>query len=307
MELRSLDDLLVLYIKERDPSKATLKSFRPVLALFKRETQCDQISQVTHDVVLQWKKLLRERSAEATVNTYLRTLRTLFNLAERRNRLNAVNPFKDISYVPEYTKLKHTADHVEIINLLGMIQQFPNDHKPNWFWEALLKVLYYTGMRRRQLVTLEWGDLDFKRQRILLRAEGSKTRREWHIPMADEITQPLLSLKEKVLERLEVKQDNAIRSQQVFNVTLFNPNYKGKQMTSEQVTGYFKRASKRYQIKLSPHRFRHTFATQAANTSGQNLKHLQNMLGHTSIKTTLGYVQSDTDSMRQMMREIRSL
>lgn len=307
MQLQSLDDLFALYVRERDPSEATIKSFRSVLDLFQRETECRQISHVTHDVALQWKTLLRERSAEATVNTYLRTLRTLFNLAERRGMLVAVNPFRDISYVPEYTKLKHTAEHTDIINLLGMIQQFPDDNRPSWFWEAALKVLYYTGMRRRQLVALCWGDMDFKLKRILLRAEGSKTRREWHIPMVEEIVQPLMMLKEKTLGKLEVGQVAAIRNRQVFNITLFHPRYKGEQMQPEQVTGYFKRASKHYHVTISPHRFRHTFATQAANRGGQNLKHLQNMLGHTSIKTTLGYVQSDTESMRQMVGGIRVL
>lgn len=306
--LQSLDDLLALYVKERDPAEATIRSFRSVLDLFQRETECVQIGQVTHDVMVDWKATLRGRdAAEATVNTYLRTVRTLFNLAERRGLLEQANPCQHVSYVPEYHKLKHTAEHTDIINLLGMIGQFPDDNQPAWFWEAVLKVLYYTGMRRRQLVELCWGDIDFKHQRILLRAEGSKTRREWHIPMVDEIVQPLMTLKEKTLGKLEVGQVGAIRNRQVFNITLFHPRYKGERMMPEQVTGYFKRASKRYQVKISPHRFRHTFATEAANQGEQNLKHLQNMLGHTSIKTTLGYVQSDTESMRRMVGDIRVL
>lgn len=125
--------------------------------------------------------------------------------------------------------------------------------------------------------------------------------------MVDEVTQALQLVKDKTLSRLDVQQVSAIRNQQVFNITLFNHNYEGKRMSSDQVTGYFKRASKRYHVKISPHRFRHTFATQVANQGGQNLKHLQNMLGHTNIKTTLGYVQSDTESMRTMVGEIRAL
>lgn len=108
--------------------------------------------------MVEWKNMLHQRVAQASVNTYLRTMRTLFNLAGRLG-LHHPNPFQDVSYVPEYNKLKHTAEHVEIINLLGMIQQFPTDNRPEWFWASVVKVLYYTGMRRRQLVELCWGIL----------------------------------------------------------------------------------------------------------------------------------------------------
>jgi site-specific recombinase XerD len=305
-QLQSLDDLLALYVRERNPSEVTVINFGIVLSRFQRETACSQLSEVSRSTVVEWKNMLNQRVAETSVNTYLRTMRTLFNLAGQLG-LHRPNPFQGVSYIPEYNKLKHTAEHVEIINLLGMIQQFPKDNRPEWFWSSVVKVLYYTGMRRRQLVELCWGDIDFRAKRILLRAESSKTRREWHIPMVDEVAQALQLVKGKTLSRLDVQQANSIRNQQVFNITLFNHHYEGKRMNSDQVTGYFKRASKRYHITVSPHRFRHTFATQVANQGEKNLKHLQRMLGHTNIKTTLGYVQSDTESMRTMVGGIRAL
>lgn len=305
-EVQSLDDLLAFYVRERDPSAATVKGMRSVLDLFKRETGCADIASVTHVVLNNWKALVKSRSSEATVNTYLRVVRTLLNFAGQYHLLDS-NPFQNIQYVPEYTRLKHTAEHIDITNLLGMIRQFPDDNRPDWFWEAVVKVLYYTGMRRRQLAALCWADLDFVRRKILLRAEGSKTRREWHIPMVDEIVQALLFVRHKTMERMSLTEATGIRNAQVFNITLFHPKYRGKAMKPEQVTGYFKRVSKRYRVKLSPHRFRHTFATEAASQGERNLKHLQHMLGHTSIKTTLGYVHSDTESMREMTKNIRSI
>ena len=54
---------------------------------------------------------------------------------------------------------------------------------PSWFWSALFDVLAYTGIRRRQLVTLEWRDIDFEANTLRLRSEGSKTRVETLVPM----------------------------------------------------------------------------------------------------------------------------
>ncbi len=305
-DVQSLDDLLAFYVTERGPSTATLRGLRSVLDLFKRETGCTEVASVTHAVLGGWKTLVKGRSSEATVNTYLRALRTLFNCALQHGLLSH-NPFQNIQFVPEYTRLKHTAEHLDITNLLGMIRKFPDENKPDWFWEAVVKVLYYTGMRRRQLAALRWEDIDFTHRKILLRAEGSKTRREWHIPMVPEVAAALLYVRHRTHERIGASGEGSLRSAQVFNITLFHPKYRGKEMKPEQVTGWFRRVSQRYQVSLSPHRFRHTFATEAANQGGQNLKHLQHMLGHTSIKTTLGYVHSDTESMRGMAANIRGI
>ncbi|WP_430869613.1 tyrosine-type recombinase/integrase [Cupriavidus basilensis] len=58
-----------------------------------------------------------------------------------------------------------------------------------WFWGAFVKTLYFTGMRRRQILNLEWRDIDVEQRAIHLRSETSETRRSYDIP----VPQSLLS------------------------------------------------------------------------------------------------------------------
>ena len=52
---------------------------------------------------------------------------------------------------------------------------------------------------------------------------------------------------------------------QIFNVTLFNHLYRSKEMTRDQISGFFKKLSKNAGVKISAHRFRHKLATDLSN------------------------------------------
>ena len=88
---------------------------------------------------------------------------------------------------------------------------------------------------------------------------------------------------------------------QVFNITLFNTKHHGKRMTEEQLSGFFKNLSRKTNIKCSAHRFRHRLATDLVNQKG-NIKDVQYLLGHSNVKTTLGYVSTDLHQMRTTLK-----
>ncbi|CAB5504287.1 Phage integrase, partial [Bathymodiolus azoricus thioautotrophic gill symbiont] len=71
------------------------------------------------------------------------------------------------------------------------------------------------------------------------------------------------------------------------------------QMTEGHVSQLFVKWSDKIGTPISPHRFRHTVATKIAN-SGCNLKSLQQLLGHTDIKTTFGYIETNIGDLRKI-------
>ena len=73
-------------------------------------------------------------------------------------------------------------------------------------------------------------------------------------------------------------------------------------MTVDQLTGTFKRLSKATKISITPHRLRHTMATELA--SSKDIRTLQQLLGHTNIHTTMQYVHPDMDRMRGLLKAI---
>ncbi|MGB1009672.1 MAG: tyrosine-type recombinase/integrase, partial [Thiolinea sp.] len=166
---------------------------------------------------------------------------------------------------------------------------------PVWFWRVVIRTLYYTGMRRKQLVGMKWEDIDFDMQKVTLRADSSKTKRSWEIPLPPQCREDLETLKQLTGN---VRGRAVSGQEQVFNVTLFHPRYKGDQLTTMQLSGFFRRLMDESGITVSPHRFRHSFGTQAAKTG--EIRQVQAQLGHTNVKTTYEYVQPDIEGMRRV-------
>lgn len=166
----------------------------------------------------------------------------------------------------------------------------------------IIRTLFYTGVRRRQIVEARWGDIDFQKDRWLIRAETSKTHRQWYLPLHPRVLQDLRTLHEITRQRLLA---NPAASRQVFAVPLWYPRYKGAELTDAQVSGFFRRLSEVLGSPLSPHRIRHTIATLLAQHG--DIRTLQELLGHTNLSTTMVYVHPDLDRMRKLTDRLPSI
>lgn len=299
----SFDSLTEQYIYERALAPATASRLRAMLRLFQRDNGVQCIHEIRRDMLLQWRDRVIARASATTWNTYLRHLRALGNFAVE-NRWIASNPFRVVRQVPSLQHRRKTVSADTMRDTLRVLDMYPTVLPPAWFWRAVIRTLAYTGMRRRQLITLRWYDIDTERHTILLRAEGSKTRREWEIPMHLELREDLLRLR---AETARARSDHHLASAQVFNICLFNPRYVGAEMNDEQVTRALRRLQRHVgeNVCLSPHRFRHSLATTLGRLG--DIKTLQNLLGHQDVRTTLGYIETSMDDMRLLVARLPML
>jgi len=161
------------------------------------------------------------------------------------------NPFDGLHETRAYHRKPKTVSIEEITRLLAFLQSDEEPLKPGWFWVIVIKAFYYTGMRRRQLAEMLWRDINFTKMELDLRAETSKSRRGWSIPIPDGLIEDLLFLRKKTLTILD-KAD--LNDEQVFNVTLFNAQYSGGQLDADKLTGFFKWLSQKAGIAIGAHR-----------------------------------------------------
>ena len=148
---------------------------------------------------------------------------------------------------------------------------------------AILEVLFATGMRISELVSLNRDQID-KSGRIFVRGKGKKERFVYLTARA----------KEHIKNYLDVRDDQ--------NSALFIP-YRGRNIGTSKArisTNYVQMKMKQYRTRLginvptSPHSLRHGFATYLAE-QGANPAAIQILLGHESLHTTTRYVHaSDT-------------
>ena len=311
LPLIRLDKLLSVYFDTQTLRPATLRGYRTATNLLIKDNSIEFIEDVTERILLSWKKDILARATATTWNNYHTHLRALFNFALKRGWIKE-NIFLTVTQVTPPRLKKKTIQISSLKIILDTLEEFQENFEPQWFWLTLIKLFYYTGMRRQQLISLKWKDIDLVEKMILLSLEGSKTHREWFIPMPDECYEPLKILKER--SKIELDKKNAfkenkfiknINEEYVFKLQLFTDKYQGTVLSSEQVAGFFKKLSRYSGEIISSHRLRHTMATQVAQ-SGENpdIRSLQYIMGHTNIRTTLEYVEPQTKHLRTVINKL---
>jgi integrase len=188
------------------------------------------------------------------------------------------------------------------------LERNPDHYKPSFFWVSVIYLLYFTGMRRRQLVTLRMRDIDFESAQIQLSYEGSKTHRSWKIPVHPEALVRLEDMvwrSEAAIGRRLQDDDFIFVASRFYNRYAVNRN---GSMKAESITGFFKRLSRDIGISVGAHRFRHTLATKMCNPEGEDAPDIfavQAFLGHTSIQTTRGYAQTKSNRLVAVLDKMR--
>lgn len=304
----TVNDLLEKYINETLLRPASIRQYRLVVDLFVRAETNMPAFGVDRATVIHYRNNVLARASAVTWNNYRRHLRVLWNFGFHRQIVNT-NPFTEIRPAPEARKRKKTINVVDLKKVITFLQneasKSPSDQnrlKPIWFWLIVVQLIYATGIRRRQLVELRWGHLDLTHGTLLLVAEGSKNYREWSVPVPTHLIESLKTLQQKTMDLHKTKK---IDSLQIFNVTLFNQKYKGDRMTVSHVSIFFRRLSDATGIRIATHRLRHTIATELANHPNVNMKSVQELLGHTDLRTTLEYyVETNVEHMRTTLEEI---
>ena len=285
-----LKKLLDLYQQEKPQLRpATVNKYQSVIRLFIKDTGIDHIF-IGRNECVQWRNKILNRSSAGNCNNYHRHMQSLFNFAVKFGHLE-FNVFSSIKMLKE-TNLKRKTNNQETLEKLALMFKTDTYYwKNSWFYLAMIDVLTFTAIRRRQLIGIKWKDIDFKNKTLYLDAEFSKNGTECLLPLNQKLINCFLLMKKKSYE--------GNKDDQVFNITKFVNSYKSKNMTEEHVSNLFTKWGKRIEALISPHRFRHSAATKIAN-NGCNLKSLQDMLNHKDIRTTMAYVESNIDDLRQI-------
>ena len=176
----------------------------------------------------------------------------------------------------------------EIDRIIGAIDlSQPEGHRNR----AMLEVLYSCGLRVSELVNLRYADIYPKEGFIRVLGKGSKQR--------------LVPISEIALHEINnyLMDRNKIVPKKGFENILFL-NRRGTSLSRVMVFYIIKDlvALAGIQKKVSPHTFRHSFATHLLE-GGANLRAIQEMLGHEKITTTEIYTHIDREFLRKEHRQ----
>lgn len=153
---------------------------------------------------------------------------------------------------------------------------------------AILELLYATGMRVGELVALKIGDINFGANYIIVFGKGSKERIVFFGQKAAE------SLDEYLIK----SRPHLVKNFECDSLFL---NKNGTQLSDRSVRRIIDKYVKAAALSsnISPHTFRHTFATHMLN-NGADLKTVQELLGHSSLSTTQIYTHVTKERLKEV-------
>ena len=157
---------------------------------------------------------------------------------------------------------------------------------------AIIEVLFSCGLRISELIGLKISELYLEEGYIRVHGKGRKERL---VPIGDNAIQ-------KLREWFVVRQGIAVKPGEEDFV--FISLRRGKHLSRISLFVYIKEYAEKAGIRknISPHTFRHSFATQLLE-GGANLRAIQAMLGHEDIGTTEIYMHIDKSHLRQEILE----
>lgn len=175
----------------------------------------------------------------------------------------------------------------EIDQILAVIDQ----SKPEGVRDhCIIEVLYSCGLRISELTNLQISNLFLDEGFIRIQGKGSKERL---VPISARAVRELRMWFE-VRKHIDVKPG--------FEDYVFVSRTRGKNLSRISLFVFIQRYAAQAGItkEISPHTFRHSFATHLLQ-GGANLRAIQDMLGHESLGTTEIYMHMDTSHLREQL------
>lgn len=184
-------------------------------------------------------------------------------------------------YLPEVLSVDEINKIIEAIDA-SLDEGFRN--------KVIIEVLYATGMRVSELISLKLSDIYFEEALIKVTGKGNKQR---FIP----IHQNALHLLNIYINEIRSKFYDEKRSKNYVFL-----NRRGTPLSRVMVFTFIKKYAEAagIQKKISPHTFRHSFATHLVE-AGADLRAVQDLLGHESILTTEIYTHLSQKHLRDLI------
>jgi integrase len=239
-----------------------------------------RLRSITHGDIMKFRSdrlkmpTIRNKPRSITsVNRELEVLRKIFNIAQREGWI-IKNPFNKgdvlISKSDE-KKRERILTREEEEKLLGACTQRREHIRP------IIICAIDTGMRRGEILTLKWADIDFDNKLIMIQAFNTKTMKERQIAMTERLVSELLSIYEQ-----STKEADAL----VFGIT---NNVKKAFNSARKIAGL---------PDVRFHDLRHTHATRLV-AAHIPLSEVGRVLGHTQANTTYRYVNANVETARR--------
>jgi integrase len=302
----TLKDLLSLYIRSKRLKSVTRRGLTNALEYLAQHCagMDTPVNSISLEQIIDYRTKMAVQVQPITFNSYLAQQRAVLRFGVIQGICPSSHPFFQLRKARVPRRPAPVVNETFFDRAVTLLTQPKSTElrellKPRWFWYAVLAMLTFTGIRRRQLCALRWRDIDFDQWVIFLSSEGSKNGKSWPIPCPSIIRPILVNLRERTIATAGCLHSN----DQVFKLSLFSCHDRSaahplKELLDEgYVTCRINTLASLVGETCSPHRLRHTAATIWMNQTGQ-IKAIKAILGHSDASPTHDYIHPDLDAAR---------
>ena len=284
-------DEYLRYLKiEKGLSDASISSYNQDLkkySQFLEDQNVTRVESITAETLVTFLQFLTSENKSAkTIRRMQSTLKN-FHQFLQIERITENNPALRLQTPKEEKALPVVLTIEEMERLLQSPDQTTQDIRDN----AMMELLYASGLRVSELINLNISDLNLEMGFIHVYGKGEKER---IVPTTEYVAKKLTNYIKNY--RLKLLKDENID-------TLFLTN-RGKGFTRQGLWKTIKKYVRDSGIdkNITPHSFRHSFATHLIE-NGADLRAVQEMLGHSDISTTQIYTQISAGKIREMYKQ----
>lgn len=240
---------------------------------------------ITYKEINDYIKYLKEieKLNSSSINRHLSSLRSFYNYLLNQQTINN-NPFKLITSQKVEQKLPNYMKYDEFNKMVETCDSTPLGIRNR----CLLELLLATGARIGELINLKVSDINLSNMELKVLGKGNKERICYFTNITKSSIEAYLSDSREIL--LKGK-----KSDYMFI------NHLGNKLTDRGVRDIIDKIIQKSALnaKITPHTFRHTFATMLLN-EGCELKSVQELLGHANLSTTTIYTHLTSDHIKDI-------
>ena len=282
---KQLEDFINYLEYERNYSNNTIIAYKNnVLQLvdYLNTNKINDLKKVDYDTIRNYLSYLHGKKYEAkSISRMISSLRSFFKYLKANNIISN-NPMLLISN-PKVEKKLHK---YLTINEVEKILNTPDMSDSVGIRDAfILELLYVSGIRVSELVNIKLSDVTPTQKKIKILGKGSKERYVLYGSRCEELLNKYMCVRNRFL-----KYPNECL---ILSKT-------GRKLNTREVRNIINRIKTKagVDISISPHTFRHTFATHMLN-EGADLRAVQELLGHENLSTTTIYTHLTNEKLRR--------
>ena len=286
---KELNDVLTkyfYYLKSKSLSENTIKNyFRDLIGYFNylNQNNLHPSKSIKPEHIRKMLSFLIEKGfSKLSISRKISAIKSYINYLEKFNY--SADNYSELITIPKRTRnLPKVMTEKEINQLIKHVEI---NTKKNFRDDALIELLYSTGLRVSEIANLKMGDIDFEKSEIKILGKGNKQR----VVIFNNKS------KEKIIKYL--KNDKRLIS--LRKGALFQNKFK-EALSPRSIQRLLKKYLNFSGInsKYSTHTLRHTFATHLLE-GGADIKVIQQLLGHSSPETTKIYTHVSSPTLKNV-------